>query len=300
MTDYDSSDYFTDAGILEDPFPFYEHLRSKCPIQPTGPLGMMAVTGCAEAIAIFRDVESFSACNTTSGPFLKLPPPLAGEHLGETIARSRNLIPQSDLVITMDPPLHTRERALLMRLITPKRLKEIEAFMLCWADQQLDRFLGAGRCEFVGAYAKPYSMLVIADLLGVPEADHEQFKAGFGLQARNNASGARLGQKEGIGASENGDSNSLSWLYEFFAVYIEQRRREPKSDVLTGLALAKYPDGSTPDVMAVVHHAAFLFAAGRETTSDMLGTAMKYLAEDIALQDELRVHPELIPTFIEE
>ncbi len=300
MTDYDSIDYFTDTGILEDPFPFYEHLRSKCPIEPTGPHGMMAVTGCAEALAIYRDVESFSACNTTSGPFLKFPPSLAGEPLAEVIERRRDLVPQNDLVVTMDPPLHTRERALLMRLITPRRLKENEAFMLRWSDQQLDLFLDAGRCEFVGAYAKPYSMLVIADLLGVPEADHDQFKAGFGLQAQNNASGDRRGQKDGAGATDTSNSNTLSWLYEFFAAYIEERRREPKSDVLTGLALAKYPDGSTPDVMAVVHHAAFLFAAGRETTSDMVGTAMKYLAEDLALQDELRVHPELVPSFIEE
>ena len=70
--------------------------------------------------------------------------------------------------------------------------------------------------------------------------------------------------------------------------------------MLTDLALAKYPDGSTPDVTAVVRTATFLFAAGQETTARLLATALKYLAEYPELQDELREHRERIPDFIEE
>ena len=61
-----------------------------------------------------------------------------------------------------------------MRLITPKRLKDNEAFMWRLADQQLDEFVADGRCEFISAYAQPFAMLVVADLLGVPEADHQR------------------------------------------------------------------------------------------------------------------------------
>ena len=82
--------------------------------------------------------------------------------------------------------------------------------------------------------------------------------------------------------------------------YIEDRRREPRADVLTDLALAKYPDGSTPDVPSVVRSATFLFAAGQETTARLLATALKYLAEYPELQDELRAHRDRIPDFIEE
>ena len=56
-----------------------------------------------------------------------------------------------------------------MRLITPKRLKDNEAFMWRLADQQLDEFLADGRCEFISAYTQPFAMLAVADLLGVPE-----------------------------------------------------------------------------------------------------------------------------------
>ena len=69
---------------------------------------------------------------------------------------------------------------------------------------------------------------------------------------------------------------------------------------MSGLALAKYPDGSTPDVVAAVRTATFLFAAGQETSSRMLAQAVRYLAEDQRLQDELREHPERIPNLIEE
>ena len=89
--------------------------------------------------------------------------------------------------------------------------------------------------------------------------------------------------------------NALGWLDDYFATYIEDRRREPRGDVLTDLALAKYPDGSTPEVTAVVRTATFLFAAGQETTARLLATALKYLAEYPELQDELRGAPRAHP-----
>jgi cytochrome P450 len=194
--------------------------------------------------------------------------------------------------VTMDPPDHTRERALLMRLITPKRLKDNEAFIWRLADKQLDEFVGDGHCEFISAYTQPFAMLVVADLLGVPEEDHQRFRDGFGL---SHAPGA-------VGAGEKGnpDENPLGWLDECFAEYIEDRRRQPRQDVLTDLARATYPDGTTPEVTSVVRTATFLFAAGQETTARLLAAALKQLAEHPGLQDELRTDRDRIPDFLEE
>ena len=89
--------------------------------------------------------------------------------------------------------------------------------------------------------------------------------------------------------------NALGWLDDRFAQYIEDRRREPRDDVLTDLALATYPDGTTPDVINVVRTATFLFAAGQETTARLLAAALKHLAEHPELQDELRAHRDRIP-----
>ena len=130
-------------------------------------------------------------------------------------------------------------------------------------------------------------MLVVADLLGVPEEDHRRFREHFGLS----------GNPGEIGVAEQGDMdlNALGWLDDKFAQYIEDRRREPRDDVLTHLALATYPDGTTPEVINVVRTATFLFAAGQETTARLLAAALKLLAEHPELQDELRAEPRAHP-----
>src|SRR4029079_6915390 len=94
--------------------------------------------------------------------------------------------------------------------------------------------------------------------------------------------------------------NPLEFLYQRFTAYIEDRRREPRDDVMTGLANATFPDGSTPEVIDAVRVAANLFAAGQETTVRLLGSAVQLIAEDAELQQQLRDNRELIPNFIEE
>jgi cytochrome P450 len=289
-TNFDQVDFFSDGSLLDDPYPYFEHLRSKCPVTPLPHHGVVAVSGHEEATDVYRNAETFSSCNSVIGPFATFPEPLAGDDVSPIIERYRHQLPMNEHMVTMDPPQHTRERALLMRLITPKRLKQNEDFMWRLADRQLDEFVDEGRCEFISAYSQPFAMLAVADLLGVPESEHQRFREGFGLSA----SPGELGGTEGPGL------NALDWLDDYFATYVEDRRRQPRKDVLTDLALATYPDGSTPDVTAVVRTATFLFAAGQETTARLLATAMRYLCEYPQLQDELREHRERIPDFIEE
>ncbi len=291
-TDFDDVDFFSDESLNEDPYPYFEHLRSQCPVAPIARHGVLAVTGHDEASDIYRDPETFSSCNSVVGPFAPFPVPLEGDDIGGIIEQYRDQLPMNEHMVTMDPPQHTRERALLMRLITPKRLKENEEFMWRLADRQLDEFIADGRCEFIGTYTQPFAMLVVADLLGVPEEDHGRFRRFFGLTG----SSGELGSE----GSEHVTLNALAGLDEYFAAYVEDRRRDPRHDVLTDLALAKYPDGTTPEVTAVVRTATFLFAAGQETTARLLATGLKYLAEDSALQDDLRANKDRIPDFVEE
>ncbi len=292
MDDVESVDFFSDQSLVEDPYPYFERLRSACPVLPILHHGVVAVTGYDEATEIYRDLETFSSCNSVVGPFATFPVPLEGDDVSEIIDRFRDQLPMNEHMVTMDQPAHTRERALLMRLITPKRLKDNEAFMWRLADQQIDKLLGDGHCEFISAYAQPFAMLVVADLLGVPEVDHQRFREFFGLSAAP----GEIGTDEPSGS----DLNALAGLDGWFAQYIEDRRRTPRKDVLTDLAMATYPDGTTPDVTAVVRTATFLFAAGQETTARLLAAALKYLAEHPELQDELRQHRERIPSFVEE
>ncbi len=181
-----------------------------------------------------------------------------------------------------------------MRLITPKRLRENEEFMWRLADRQIDEFIDGGRGEFIRGYGQPFAMLVVADLLGVPESDHALFRERLG---------ARSSEQTGTVGSTGDDAlahNPLEFLYEQFTAYIEDRRRDPRDDVMTGLATATFPDGSIPEAIDVARIAANLFAAGQETTVRLFGTALQRIGDDQALQRLLREHRERIPNFVEE
>src|SRR5437879_91484 len=149
-----------------------------------------------------------------------------------------------------------------MRLITPKRLKENEDAMWVLADQVLDTFLAPGEGEFIKGFAGPFTLLVIADLLGVPDGDRDDF-----VQNLHRNVGGGLGSTEG----ESLARSPLEFVYGRFEAYIEDRRRQPRDDVLTGLATATFPDGSTPDVTDVARVATNVFSAGQETTVRLLG-----------------------------
>ncbi|MEU1993589.1 cytochrome P450 [Nocardia gamkensis] len=292
MTDFDSVDYFTDPAVVPDPHPYFDHLRAKCPVTRESRYGVYAVTGYEESTEVLKNSEVFSSAIAVGGPFPPLPFEVQGDDLTELLEQHRSQLPMFEHMVTMDPPQHTYARSLLNRLLTPARLKENEDFMWRLADRQLDEFLERGRCEFLAEYAKPFSLLVVADMLGVPEEDHEDFRIALGAE--------RPGSRVGALDKEVVSSNPLEWLDEKFGSYISDRRREPRDDVLTSLALAKYPDGSTPEVIDVVRSATFLFAAGQETTAKLLGASLRVLGDHPEVQERLRADRSLIPVFIEE
>ncbi|OCB18302.1 cytochrome [Mycobacterium malmoense] len=291
--DIDTSDFFTDNELLADPYDYLAAMREECPLRREPHHDVVMVTGYDEGVAIYNDTKRFSSCISVTGPFPGFP--VALDHHGDDditdlIAARRGELPFNDQLPTFDPPEHTAHRALLSRMITPKRLKENEEFMWRLADRQLDVALSGQGCEFIGDFASPFAMLVIADLLGVPESDHEEFRS------------ALLSEAGTIGSSE-GDTmrhSPLEYLYGKFTAYIEDRRRTPRGDVLTGVASATFADGGTPEVIDAVRVAANLFAAGQETTVRLLSAAVLMLAESPQLQGKLRANRELIPDFIEE
>ena len=287
-TDYSSVNFFSDPGIAEDPYPFYEYLRAQCPVAHVPSSGVVAVTGYDELAEVYRDSATFSAVNSSLGPF-PLPFEVTGDDISEQIELHRDQFPMSEHLVSFDPPKHTAHRALLNGMFTPKRLKENEEFMWRLADQLIDAFVTDGRCEFVSAYGQPFPLLVIADLLGVPESDHAMFR--------------RLLTGQGQPAEDREwtqDMNPLAYLDKWFTTYISERRDAPAQDILTEIATQRFPDGSLPEVVDLVRHATFLFIAGHETTARLLSSVLRVLAESPELQDTLRSNRDRIPNFVEE
>jgi cytochrome P450 len=290
VSDLEAMNFFRDEKLVADPYPYYEALRDKCPVWREPHHDVVMVTGYEEAVEVFSDAQRFSSCLAATGPFPGFPVPLEGDDVSDLIEQHRDEIPVSDQVIQLDAPKHTDHRSLLMKLITPKRLKENEARMWELADRQLDEFLADGHGDFITGFAGPFTLLIIADLLGVPAEDQEEFLQTSRRRPQSNA-----------GSTEAMVSHSpLEFLYDRFAKYIEDRRQNPRDDVLTGMATASFPDGSTPDVMDVVRVATNVFSAGQETTVRLLSSSVQIIAENPDLQQLLRRDRARLPNFIEE
>src|ERR1700727_481890 len=294
VNDFTDLDFFRGSELIADPYPYYESLRQRCPVTKEKHHDVTMVTGWEEACAVLNDAETWSSCTAVTGPFPGFPVSLEGRgdsDITELIEQHRDELPFSDQLPTLDPPTHTNHRSLLMRLITPKRLKENEDAMWALADQAVDDFLAPGHGEFIKGFASPFTLLVIADLPGVPLEDRDKFVKGI----RDHSGG-------GVGGTgkESLAHSPLEFLYGLFSDYVQDRRAEPRDDVLTGLATATFPDGSPPDVGDVARVAANVFSAGQETTVRLLGASLQTLGERADIQAERRKGRSLISNFIEE
>jgi cytochrome P450 len=283
---FDTLDFLTDASVLADPVPYYEYLRER-PVRHVPPHGVVAVTGYDEAVAVWRAPEDYSSVNSSSGPFPRLPVEPGTDDVTRLIEEHRHEFPINEHITSFDPPKHAAHRALMMRLMTPKRLQDSEPFMRSLADRLIDGFHATGRCEFVADYAYPYALLSIANLLGVPEAEHGRFL--------DELLAYQAGSLE-----KPLEGNPFAFMDPIFLDYVEDRRAHPRSDVITKMATATFPDGSLPEPIDIVRIAVFLFAAGQGTTAHLMGMMLRHLAERPELQARVRADRDLVVPFIEE
>ena len=291
MTDLKARDYFTDLDILRDPYPYFAAIAAEGEVFHDKAQDIYFVTGFEANKAILLDGRRYSSGIAVNGP-VNLP------HFGSTRAeieaglaafRARN--PLAQLLVNYDGEEHAAVRSLLNRLFTPSRLKANEEYMTGIAAEMIEAIVAAGKAEIVKKLAAPYVTLVIADLLGVPDDDREKFREVIdnGPPAGNMAEG-----------DERPPEATLMYLGTFFMRYIAERRAQPMGDVMSEMATATFPDGSTPDLIEVVKAAMFLFAAGQDTSAKLVGTAVRHLSEHPDLQDRLRGEPALLVPFIEE
>jgi cytochrome P450 family 150 subfamily A5 len=296
--DIDSLDYFKDPLLALDPYNFLDYLAEHKPVYQEPHHGVVIVTGHEETIAVLRAPDIFSSATIVAGPdpLSLFPVRPEGDDITDFVNEHRQYLPQNDQIVSADPPSHTAQRALLMGLITPKRLKENEEFIWRLTDRQLDAILPRGSAEIIGDYAQPYALLVIADLLGVPEEDHAMLLEASGDNHLPGTGASRPRDKERKPARHN----TLEVFYDYFSARIEERRRQPAADVLTGMATAKFPDGTTPEPLEAARIASNLFAAGQETTVRLIGTLLRRIADEPEAQARLRANRDLIPRFVEE
>jgi cytochrome P450 len=286
-------DYFSDFEVLKDPYAFFNAIREQGPIyQPPGK-DYYIVTGFEEALQVLRDHDAFSAIIGLQGASAPLPFTPHGSDITSQIEEHRTEFAGGDQVVNLDDEPHTRLRAFINTLFVPSRLKASEEFIEVYCDEMVGSAVADGEVELIGKIATPFVTMVVADLLGVPMEDRKLFMDAI-------AKGPVPGALDGTDPMSGGAEHPFAVMGSYFYGYLADRRANPRDDILTEFAHAKYNDGSTPEIYDLVQLGMFMFGAGQDTSAKLLGNSMKYLVEDQELQSRLRAEPKLISAFLEE
>ena len=293
MQSLEERDYFTDYEILKDPYAYFEAIRARGPIHRIPGRDYLIVTGFEEILEVLKNSEDFSAVIGLQGAAAPLPFEPQGPDITAQVEAHRAEFLGGDLLVNYDDQHHAHVRSLLAPLFRPSRLQENERFIHAYSDELVRAAVSRGGCELIKEIATPFVTLVIADLMGVPDDDRQLFMDAI-------EAAPPPGSLESTDNDFSSANHPLVVMGTYFAGYVHERRTQPRNDVLSELANAKFPDGSTPDLLEIVRLATFLFGAGQDTSAKLLGNAMRHLLEQPGLQAQLRATPSLIARFLEE
>ena len=297
MAETDTNYFMADQAFYNDPFRYLDEIRSRSAVYREPHYGVYMVTGLGDCLKVWRDEEHYSSVNTVSGPFLEWPQPLEGDDLSEQIDRHRlQLGPRNNQLVTLDGTVHESVRALVAILFTPARLKKVEDFIGDYASQLIDRMVAQGELEVYNGPAREMTFYVIISLLGIPM--DEAHKLLERTEANAQTMG-RIGQPDGTGGVAAGNIG-FGQSYEYFVEQVKAVRENPSEGILNTLATSTFRDGTLPSPEYIANICTVLFGAGQESTARMITHCLRYIAEDPALQDELRSDPSKLTNFIEE
>ncbi len=272
---------------MDDPYPIYRRLRDHGPVFWSERWNAWVVSRYNEVSVSLRDNENLSNVNRQALLFSELS---AAEQ--NALAQLRHYFAQLD-VIGSDPPDHTRMRALVQKAFLPGVVASMETRIRKLARELLDGAAASGRFDLVAEIAHPLPVILIAEMLGAPPSDRDYFKRwsseilGFQGTGRTSFEPALTAQ------------TSLMELFAYMTRLIEQRRTEPRDDVITALAYAEESGQrlSRDELLATCNT---LLTAGHETTTNLIGNLIHLLLSFPRTWELLKEEPALIGPAIEE
>jgi cytochrome P450 len=277
---------FASAKGLADPHPFYGELRQRSPVHLSG-FGGVVLSRYDDCRELLRDNRFGKGAGGPEGAFGGRPEVVAFRHEMRERRRDR---PVS--MLDLDPPAHTRQRALVSRAFTPRRIDELRDRIAVLVDERLDALAEAGTGDAVELVADPLPVSVISEMLGVPRADWPGVRILVSELAQVLEPSADLDElKRAEAASDE--------LRSYFTELIAHRRRNRADDLLTGLIEASDGDDtlSEGEILAVT---TLLFAAGTETTTNLIGNGINALFDHPDQLDRLWADPSLVASAVEE
>ncbi len=266
-----------DDATRRDPFGVYMRARRAHPVYAHPGTPIVSVFRYDDVQAILKDPATWSN---------NFPPPPG-------IDPSKLPGPS---MLGQDPPEHTRLRSLVSQAFTPRIIRRLEPRMYEIANELLDRALDERQVDFVQALTYPLPVIIIAEIIGIPPADREQFKIWSDAAVEN--LGTALFVPPDPERLER-LSNLLAEMGVYFSELAAARKREPREDLLTGLVQAEV-EGSKLTQDEMIRMLVLLLVAGNETTTTLIGnTVIELLAHPQALR-QLRADPGLVESAIEE
>ncbi len=266
------------AGMAQDPYPFYAALRARGQVHRSRLLNAWMFTRHGDVDTIMRDHRHFG-----SDP-----------RRGTLSPRQMAMLPPPDefTMLFLDPPDHTRLRALVNKAFTPRAVNALEPQIRGIMGGLLDDIDDPGGFDLMPAVAQPLPVIVIAEMLGVPPQDREQFKTWSAQRAR--LLEPTIGRREreaGAAASRAFDA--------YFRKIIEARRADPRDDILSALVQAE-DEGERLTERETLNMLRLLLIAGNETTTNLIGNGVLALLRSPDQLRRLRDDPALIPSAVEE
>ena len=202
------------------------------------------------------------------------------------------IAPTRGSLIAHDPPEHTRQRNIVSRGFTPRRIAEIEPKIRKNAEELFARFADRGHCDLMAEFANPLPVGVIADLLGLDPARRDDFKRWSTALIVGSTRPAANG---GLG----GNLELFREFRSYMSEVIDERRENPGEDLISTLLHAGEGEGIL-EPEQVISFASLLLAAGSETTTNLIGNAVLALLRNPDQFERVKRNPERVSQVVEE
>ncbi|MCA2217959.1 cytochrome P450 family protein [Jidongwangia harbinensis] len=271
----DARSSFADPQFQANPHPVYAEWRRTDPVRwvrlPSG-LDAWVVTRYEDARRALSDPRLSKSLPVGAPRSSALSADIGG-------AVSRHML-------ASDPPDHTRLRRLVSAAFTARRVEALRPRIEEIADGLLDAMSGRDRVDLIDAFAFPLPIQVICELLGIPAADQDSFRAWSTIIVTGSQSGDRL-------------PGAMRAMVAYIRGLIADRRAHPGDDLLTGLIEVRdQQDRLSEDELSSMVF--LLLIAGHETTVNLIGNGAFLLLSRRERWDRLRADPALLPGAIEE
>ncbi|WP_211245865.1 cytochrome P450 [Actinomadura oligospora] len=237
-----------DYAVHEDPYPLYARLRDEKPLYRNDELDFWALSRHADVAKAFRDFATFSNRNGVS-----LEPSAWGPFAHRTMS-----------FLALDPPKHTRMRALVSKGFTPRRVEQMSDDIRALTRRYLDEALGGGECDWVADFAGRLPMDVISQMIGVPEADRDEVRRLADLVVH---------REDGVHDVPPAGMEAALTLVGYYQDLVAAKRERPGDD-LTSALLDVETDGDHLDDKELLSFLFLMVVAGNETTTKLLANAL--------------------------